>query len=137
MGFWLSNRPMELRTVFEPCDQGGYTVFIPALPWCIPRETRYKRRAKISGNPPPSTSNLAKILRFWREESLRRSHFEGNPLSERLPWLQATANDMRNSCLSPRAPLTSRDILNAGCDIQGHSSVPFFACQSFLADRSH
>lgn len=26
---------MHLRIVFEPSDEGGYTVFVPALPGCI------------------------------------------------------------------------------------------------------
>jgi predicted RNase H-like HicB family nuclease len=26
---------MQLRIVFEPSDEGGYTVFVPALPGCI------------------------------------------------------------------------------------------------------
>ena len=26
---------MRLRVVFEPSDEGGYTVYIPALPGCI------------------------------------------------------------------------------------------------------
>jgi predicted RNase H-like HicB family nuclease len=26
---------MQLRVVFEPSDEGGYTVFVPALPGCI------------------------------------------------------------------------------------------------------
>lgn len=26
---------MELKVVFEPSDEGGYTAFVPALPGCI------------------------------------------------------------------------------------------------------
>ena len=26
---------MQLRIVFEPSDEGGYTVFVPSLPGCI------------------------------------------------------------------------------------------------------
>lgn len=26
---------MQLRIVFQPSDEGGYTVFVPALPGCI------------------------------------------------------------------------------------------------------
>lgn len=26
---------MELRAVLEPSDEGGYTVYVPALPGCI------------------------------------------------------------------------------------------------------
>jgi predicted RNase H-like HicB family nuclease len=26
---------MQLRIIFEPSDDGGYTVFVPALPGCI------------------------------------------------------------------------------------------------------
>jgi predicted RNase H-like HicB family nuclease len=26
---------MRLKVVFEPSDEGGYTVFVPALPGCI------------------------------------------------------------------------------------------------------
>ena len=26
---------MQLKVVFEPSDEGGYTVFVPALPGCI------------------------------------------------------------------------------------------------------
>jgi predicted RNase H-like HicB family nuclease len=26
---------MQLKVVFEPADEGGYTVFVPALPGCI------------------------------------------------------------------------------------------------------
>ena len=26
---------MRLRIVFEPSDEGGYTVFVPSLPGCI------------------------------------------------------------------------------------------------------
>ena len=26
---------MKLRVVFEPSDEGGYTVYVPSLPGCI------------------------------------------------------------------------------------------------------
>ena len=26
---------MQLKVIFEPSDEGGYTVFVPALPGCI------------------------------------------------------------------------------------------------------
>jgi predicted RNase H-like HicB family nuclease len=26
---------MQLRVVFEPSDEGGYTVYVPALPGCV------------------------------------------------------------------------------------------------------
>jgi predicted RNase H-like HicB family nuclease len=26
---------MQLKVIFEPSDEGGYTVFVPALPGCV------------------------------------------------------------------------------------------------------
>ena len=26
---------MQLRTIYEPSDEGGYTVYVPALPGCV------------------------------------------------------------------------------------------------------
>ncbi len=39
---------MDLRIVFEPSDEGGYTVFVPALPGCISEgDTLHEARQNI------------------------------------------------------------------------------------------
>ncbi len=39
---------MHLRIVFEPSDEGGYTVFVPALPGCISEgDTLHEARQNI------------------------------------------------------------------------------------------
>jgi len=39
---------MRLRVVFEPSDEGGYTVYVPSLPGCISEgETLDEARANI------------------------------------------------------------------------------------------
>jgi predicted RNase H-like HicB family nuclease len=32
---WKLRLPMLLRVLFEASDEGGYTVYVPALPGCI------------------------------------------------------------------------------------------------------
>jgi predicted RNase H-like HicB family nuclease len=29
---------MRLKVVLEPCDEGGYTVYVPSLPGCISKD---------------------------------------------------------------------------------------------------
>jgi len=39
---------MELKVIFEPSDEGGYTVYVPSLPGCISEgETVEDARANI------------------------------------------------------------------------------------------
>lgn len=39
---------MKLKIILEPSDEGGYTVFVPALPGCISEgETRDEALANI------------------------------------------------------------------------------------------
>ena len=39
---------MEIKVVLERCDEGGYTVYVPALPGCISEgETRDEAIANI------------------------------------------------------------------------------------------
>jgi predicted RNase H-like HicB family nuclease len=39
---------MQLKVVFEPSDEGGYTAYVPALPGCISEgDTLDKCRANI------------------------------------------------------------------------------------------
>ncbi|MBI5344702.1 MAG: type II toxin-antitoxin system HicB family antitoxin [Deltaproteobacteria bacterium] len=33
---------MKLKVVFEPSDEGGYTVYVPALPGCISEGDTYE-----------------------------------------------------------------------------------------------
>lgn len=35
---------MELKVVLEPAEEGGYTIFVPALPGCV-SEGRTKKEA--------------------------------------------------------------------------------------------
>ncbi len=40
---------MKLRVVLEPCEEGGYTVFVPGLPGCISEgDTRDEALANIT-----------------------------------------------------------------------------------------
>lgn len=49
---------MKLRIVFEPSDEGGYTVFVPALPGCISEgETLEEAR-----------SNIREAIALWLED---------------------------------------------------------------------
>jgi predicted RNase H-like HicB family nuclease len=42
---------MRLKVVFEPSDEGGYTVFVPALPGCISEgDTFDDAKANILGD---------------------------------------------------------------------------------------
>jgi len=39
---------MELKVIFEPSDEGGYTVYVPSLPGCISEgETIEEARSNI------------------------------------------------------------------------------------------
>ena len=40
---------MKLLMMLEPCEEGGYTIYVPALPGCISEgETREEALANIS-----------------------------------------------------------------------------------------
>ena len=50
---------MKLTIVFEPSDEGGYTVFVPALPGCISEgDTKEEAMANIREAIPPLSSIL-------------------------------------------------------------------------------
>ena len=39
---------MDIKVVLEPCDEGGYTVYVPSLPGCISEgDTRDEALANI------------------------------------------------------------------------------------------
>jgi hypothetical protein len=39
---------MNLKIVLEPAEEGGYTVYVPALPGCIVKVIQKKRQSIIS-----------------------------------------------------------------------------------------
>jgi predicted RNase H-like HicB family nuclease len=49
---------MHLKVIFEPSDEGGYTVYVPALPGCISEgDTLDEARA-----------NIREAIDLWLEE---------------------------------------------------------------------
>ena len=63
---------MQLKIVFEPSEEGGYTVFVPALPGCISEgETREEARA-----------NIREAITLWLEDDDEANAPEGGAVEE-------------------------------------------------------
>lgn len=48
---------MKLQIVLEPCEEGGYTVTVPALPGCISE----------GDNPDEALANIQKAIELYLE----------------------------------------------------------------------
>jgi predicted RNase H-like HicB family nuclease len=63
---------MHLKTVFEPSDEGGYTVYVPALPGCISEgDTLEEARA-----------NVREAIALWQEDDKEQTLPEGAVVEE-------------------------------------------------------
>ena len=49
---------MQLKVVFEPSDDGGYTAYVPALPGCVSEGDTLE----------DARTNIREAVRLWLEE---------------------------------------------------------------------
>lgn len=63
---------MQLKIIFEPSNEGGYTVYVPALPGCISEgDTLEQARA-----------NIREAIALWLEDGKQQTLPEGAVVEE-------------------------------------------------------
>ena len=58
---------MELKIYLEEQEEGGYTVFVPALPWCVSQ----------GENVDEAVKNIKEAIELYLEEEPEDNNFKG------------------------------------------------------------